>query len=329
MIRHIFTTCVLVFSFYAFTQPPGSKAKIFFIKRAGTQPLQVGKPMQTGLFICDSSEKRSHPVGWKNIIATHFTVSSDKKTWYLSAGNGVLRSIDGGKTFKIITDWRMTEVMFTWVNPQNPKTLISCTATGLFRSHDEGKTWKEINKGLARPGEKYAGQLYTAKGDTATLYICTAEGIFTSATNGDTWNLVGFKGKETACIDIAGGTKEQMLAIAGKNVFVSFNKGLKWELCYAGKNRLCGMNRTPADPSRVYVYGIGTGLIFSPDSGKNWNLLSNELTGKTVFCLSFSNDGKSLYAGTDEGLWISSNNGKSFARHTEWDGRITFVCSEE
>lgn len=78
--------------------------------------------------------------------------TSNGRILYLAAGNGIHRSTDYGQSWKIVTDWRMTEVLDVKVDQRNPNYIYAATAFGFWRSTDRGETWENPDGELK---EKY------------------------------------------------------------------------------------------------------------------------------------------------------------------------------
>jgi photosystem II stability/assembly factor-like uncharacterized protein len=73
----------------------------------------------------------------------------DSNVLYACTDYNLLRSTDGGKTWKSIepkVDY--LHVNNIAINPLNPKLLYLATDKGIYRSFDSGKTWQPLNNGL-------------------------------------------------------------------------------------------------------------------------------------------------------------------------------------
>jgi ligand-binding sensor domain-containing protein len=64
----------------------------------------------------------------------------------------------------------------------------------------------------------------------------------------------------------------------------------------------------PDTPAKLFAATIGDGVLYSTDSGVNWTVCANTgLTSKNVYSLNIDPNSGKLYAGTDAGIYISSN----------------------
>ena len=69
---------------------------------------------------------------------------------YLAAGNGLHRSSDSGRSWKIITSWETMEIMHALADPGDSARLYVGTPWGVYRSIDDGAHWVETMEGMNR-----------------------------------------------------------------------------------------------------------------------------------------------------------------------------------
>lgn len=136
---------------------------------------------------------------WKDIsagMADHHVLSLARsgKRLYVGTGSGVFSALDDG------TAWTRTSFVYaTAVLTADADTVYAMTyGRGIFRSDDAGRTWKEINNGVAfdmLDGRKYY------RGDPRTL-IVTEDGLYASfyhggflhsTDRGETWRQIGMR----------------------------------------------------------------------------------------------------------------------------------------
>ncbi len=165
-----------------------------------------------------------------------------------SFGIGILKSEDGGLTWKKSLDWGQDENHGVWairIHPDHPNKIFAATTEGIFVSDDAGANWeKKLNVVMAND--------IIIHPDNPNLLLATCgnlnskgSGIYRSTNNGETWSKVNseypkFKGKA--------------------------------QLAYA-----------PSDPNIVYgSFGNSLGgddeatwLCKSVDFGEHWEIVSN------------------------------------------------------
>ena len=76
------------------------------------------------------------------------------------------KSIDGGKTFKVVAGIAHSDHHAMWINPKNPKHLVLGNDGGLDVSYDQGETWEFVNT-------MAVGQFYAVSADMRKpYYVC-------------------------------------------------------------------------------------------------------------------------------------------------------------
>lgn len=115
-----------------------------------------GSSIGAGLWVSDDTAKTWTQVGWKHVKCYSVDVvdSSNGQIIYLACGNGLMRSLDGGEHWRMLTDWRITEVMDVAIDQSHPNTIGIATSTGLWQTTDEGVHWKEVGE------REYRSHLY-------------------------------------------------------------------------------------------------------------------------------------------------------------------------
>ncbi len=210
----------------------------------------------------------------------------------ISQGNGMYKSLDGGKTWTQSGLTDSQQIGDIIVDPANPE-LVYVAALGhpyaanaergVFRSSDGGKTWKKVLGGCTSECGSHAAAL-DARGATAT------EGGGMAAAVRGPWD------DNTGAIDLA------------------FEPGNP-RVLYAA---LWATRRTPWS---VYPPSNGptSGLFKSIDGGEHWTQLANGLPknpGRIGIAVAPSNP-KRVYAivdATEGGMYRSDDAGATFAR---------------
>jgi photosystem II stability/assembly factor-like uncharacterized protein len=105
-----------------------------------------GSSLGSGLWVSDDTAKTFTQFGWKHgkTYSVDIVDGSLGKTIYIARGDGLLGTTDGGATWRMLTDWRQTEVMDVKVDQKKPSNIIITTAREKWRTKDAGKTWKMV-----------------------------------------------------------------------------------------------------------------------------------------------------------------------------------------
>jgi photosystem II stability/assembly factor-like uncharacterized protein len=253
---------------------------------------------------------------------------------FASACSGIYRSDSGGdawvKIHGIPGTHRRTHVISE--DPRNSETIYAGTTLGLFKSPDGGKSWRHLSS-------EQVNWMVFDPGNPRTLYLATEDaGILKSTDSGETFRPVnaGFSNHRLSQITTDGKRLYASSTYEGLygGVFVSNDGGLEWSL-RANEEALLGRNfhSLTASPGGTVVFGASEDSILkSVDGGKNWSavpaprLLPTQgrhpvvaNAGRTrihalraVAVSSVSTEKLVLFAGTDAGLFRSSNQGTTW-----------------
>ncbi len=246
---------------------------------------------------------------------------------FASACSGIYRSDNGGgswiKLHGIPGTHRRTHIIAE--DPVVADTIFAGTTLGLFKSADAGKTWSHLTS------EQVNWMVFDPAAPT-TLYLATEyAGIQKSVDSGRTFRAVnaGFSNHSLTQITGVGTHVYASSAYEGRfgGVFSSSDGGLTWTL-RANEESLLGRNLN----SRAAVPGRGD-LLFaaseesvlkSIDGGKTWTRLLAQPRAvvraggpaparQRIHALrALQTDKLALFAGTDAGLFRSSNAGLSW-----------------
>ncbi|TAI48799.1 VPS10 domain-containing protein [Flagellimonas allohymeniacidonis] len=248
-------------------------------------------------------------------IAIH---PKNESVWYVAVGSGgVWKTINAGTTWEPIFDKQTSySIGCVTIDPNNPSTVWVGTGEnvggrhvgfgdGIYVSHDEGKTWKNmglkasehISKIMVHPSNSniiwaaVQGPLWSKGGE---------RGLYKSIDGGKTWNITLGNNEWTGVTDIVmDHTNPDVLYAA------------TWD-----------RHRTVA----AYMGGgPGSGIHKSVDGGETWSKLTNGIPksnlGKIGLALSpFNNE--VIYAAIEldrkkGGVFISRNQGASWTKQSD------------
>lgn len=187
--------------------------------------------------------------------------SKDARTIYAATGDGILKTVDGGKNWMNISEGLGTAkaVFRLAIDPADPKRLYAgsdpsakgSSDGGLFATDDAGKTWRQLGK----------GQL----GSIRTISICQAK-------------------PDVLCIVALAPGKTGAWALP--NLWLSRDRGATWTCLDKTRCSLAAIH--PRDPNIIYVGHWAAditkddvGLLKSSDSGKTWQRIDDGLSFTT------------------------------------------------
>lgn len=248
-------------------------------------------------------------------IAIH---PKDESTWYIAVGSGgVWKTTNAGTTFKPIFDGESSySIGCITLDPNNPSTIWVGTGEnvggrhvgfgdGIYVSHDEGKSWK--NMGLK--ASEHISKIIVHPDNPQKIYV---------AVQGPLWSKGGERG-----------------------FYLSEDGGSTWAKTL-GNNEWTGVTdivMNPNNPNEMYAAtwdrhrtvaaymggGPGTGLHKSTDGGKTWAKLESGIPksnlGKIGLAMS-PFDSETIYAAieldrTKGGVYISRNGGASWSKQSD------------
>jgi hypothetical protein len=235
-----------------------------------------------------------HGEKWKFLTGSDVTelrdVAVDRNapgTLYFAYSHGIRVSHDRGAHWQEIgatLHRKYTEVIR--VDRRQSSVLLAGGEEGVFRSEDEGHTWRiagaagfQVLRIEQSPHDPCAWLAVTQKG-----------GIFGSNDCGKTFENVGRIGVDRNLYDIAyDPTDPKRIAVAGwgPGVMVSEDAGKTWQPRNTGlpKPEVIAVVFDPAHPGRMYASINEDALYVSNDAGQNWSKAG--LESSVVYRLKF------------------------------------------
>jgi photosystem II stability/assembly factor-like uncharacterized protein len=267
-------------------------------------------------------------------------------------GGGVFKSTDGGESWDAIntgltdTTAKILAIAppFPESDPETPATLYVGTMSGVFKSTNGGEDWRAVNNGMP------AANVYTLAIapplpgvdplTPMTLYAGTSPGsVFKSVDSGENWNIVNVGLTASYIESLAMVPPIPGVDPAAPNtlyagtwsdgVFKSTNDGEDWRAVNTGlSNRYVHILAIApllpgTDPTTSVVLYAGTdrGVFKSINSGENWGTVNTGLPATDVVnTLAIAPtlpevapvEPATLYAGTEYGVFKSTNGGKNW-----------------
>ncbi len=264
----------------------------------------------------------------------------------ISHGDGVYKSVDGGKTWRHMGLADTRHIPRIRVHPRNSDIVYVAALghafgpnkeRGVFRSMDGGKTWKNI---LFRSENAGAVDLVLGPGNPRVLYAAFWEvrrypwgfegggpgsAIYKSSDGGDTWKDIskspglprGIMGRIGLSISEAQPERVWAIIEAEKSgVFRSEDGGDNWKLVSTDPNLLQRpwyyhhIKADPVDPDTVYVMNVG--FWKSTDGGKRFERIRTPHGDNHDLWIDPKDPGR-MIEGNDGGATVSFNGGKSWS----------------
>lgn len=237
-----------------------------------TQDFTIGKRVtsKSGLYLSEDRQSARH-IGFHHPRMDKGDFDPrDPDTLYIAALNGVLRTRDGGETWKITTSWDMTEPKDVKVDPFEPDTIYAALPDGIGISDDQGETWRYSDQGIQHKYTKTLAPDRTRKG---VLLAGTERGIYRTRDGGESWKQVLPTSATVTFIKQSPHNPKHFLASTQEDgVWMSRNGGKGWKQIHAGEDgsSFHYARFHPHQPGVFSISGWGFGLRISRDMGKTW-----------------------------------------------------------
>jgi len=295
-----------------------SKSSILYVVTRSTKKFRLNTRDNptVGLFSTNDKGKSWQHYGWKYTKCFSVSVAALKqdRLFYLSCGNGVHKSADGGNSWVITTGWNITECLKTAIDPTNPDVVYAATAYGIFKTKDGGKTWVEKNQGLV---STFTPTVIIDQNDHHLLFCTTESGVHRSRDGGEHWEPIGLLGLGIRIL-IQHQNTPNILAVGTEDdgIFISADYGKSWSQKVAGLTHktVYALAFAPQNADIIYAGTFRGGIFKSTDRGSSWHVVNTGLRILDIHALLVDpNDLNTIYAGTlNDGLWLSEDGGKNW-----------------
>jgi photosystem II stability/assembly factor-like uncharacterized protein len=259
--------------------------------------------------------------GWSTMAVG---VAQEPDTYYSAyAGGGVWKTVDGGQTWKCVTDSQpIVTVGALAVAPSDPRVIYVGTGqpeerydigsgTGVYRSGDGGASWQPV--GL--PDSRHIGAILVDRRNADVVLVATLghlygrneeRGVYRSGDGGKTWSKVLYVDAGTGAVDIAADPADP------DHLYAATWTARQWPwLSYfmPGMGPNSGIHESH-DNGRTWKRVAGKGLP-AGDVGRIGLAVGHATTGTRVYAAI------SARADRDSGLYRSDDGGANWTRVNE------------
>jgi len=234
-------------------------------------------------------------------------------------GFGVLRSADGGRSFKTSNDGFSERFVSRIVfDAEDGALLVGIWGDrqhgGVFRARPASGSWERLGGGLegrevlslaARGGRVVAG---------------TDDGVFVLAKSSPAWTRVpvrlGGIDVHPRVTDVALLPEGVILAATSRGLLAGSSAGETWKRAVLGAASQATSLAVSARDPRVVLAATPLGFFRSSDGGQQWEPVSHALEAPPHSLAFLPTDEQIAFAATPRGLFRSKNQGRSWARLT-------------
>lgn len=229
-------------------------------------------------------------------------------------GFGVIRATENPRYWEKVATTGLTNLNVTSMAVVGTNLFVSTGGGGVFVSPD-GANWMAVNNGLALLNI----QTLAASGNT--LYAATAGGttvtndVYFTQNNGQNWQRVG-NGLVSLPSPVFTNRAYKLFPLGGKlyaahDNGVIVNEGGNWRTLYSWPF-VPGCYAIVGSGNQLFAGAFFDGVARSQDGGASWNPVNNGLAGRAVNAV--LKDSNVLYAGVDDGVFTSVNEGQTWTR---------------
>jgi photosystem II stability/assembly factor-like uncharacterized protein len=190
------------------------------------------------------------------------------RRYYMAAGNGVHRSTDGGKNWKILTSWRTEEILCVVPDPVDSSVIYAATPFGVFKTSDDGTTWEKKMEGIPT---WFIQRIVMDVHDRRTLYAATETDVFRSTDAGEHWKPTGSGLRQVLAL-IQHPARPEVMIAGGESGGIrrTTDGGKTWSSGRGLDSASIYTFRASATGAEIYCAGWKTGLWRSTDDGASW-----------------------------------------------------------
>jgi photosystem II stability/assembly factor-like uncharacterized protein len=238
--------------------------------------------------------------------------------WYMdpSAGGGVFRSDDAGRTWKP-AGLAGEAVRVLQQSPSEPNFWIAGTRSGIFRTRNGGARWERISPANDEELKNIDAIALDPK-EGGTIYAGTYHLLWKTMDGGVSWAPIHagmIDDSDVMSLRVDRENPIRLFASACSGIYRSEDQGSSWTklqgIPYSSR-RTQQILQDPADPKTLYA-ATTEGLWMSHDVGENWTRVTpRDWTINSIVVLA-GKEGSRILLGTEgRGVQASDDGGKSF-----------------
>ncbi len=255
-----------------------------------------------GVFFLPDSGSMWLPANLRSTGANVYSIAATGKKLFAGTNAGVFLSTNNGSSWTPVslglTSYNVTSLVV------NGDTLLAATYDGLMRSENGGRSWTAADSALAHGG------IQTIIAGDSCLFVLHGDTVFISRNGGRNWEPAQ-AGRVPIPVTSAAVSGPNLVVGTWDGILRSTDAGFSWVKSDTLSPRLW-VGSLFASGNRFFLSSeSSTGVVFvSDDAGATWRSLNKNLTNVTV--CSFGGGNGRVFAGTDHGVYVLSENDSSW-----------------
>lgn len=241
--------------------------------------------------------------------------------------SGILRSEDGGLTWKRIPDPKLRAVWSIAIQQDDSRVIAAGTEDGLIVTRDGGDTWDRITP-QDDPELKTVVSVSFDPWNPETLYVGTPHLAWKTSDGGELWQSIHdgmLDDSDVFSVLADGRDRHKFFAATCGGIYRSLDDGAAWTKLTEAKGasfRTYHIAQNPFQPA-VLLAGTSLGLVKSTDGGDTWR----RLTARSTRFIEFDplRPNVVFIATDDAGLFRSDDAGETLQSINEGFGNRNFV----
>ncbi|HTP13885.1 MAG TPA: hypothetical protein VMM37_09645, partial [Bacteroidota bacterium] len=222
------------------------------------------------------------------------------------------RSLDGGKTWRILTDWHTEEILSVALDPVDQSVIYIGTPSGLFKSTDDGSTWQKKTRGMKR---QFIKMVVMDRMKRTTLYAAAEDDLYRTTDGGERWTPlnVGVPGILTF-FQHPSDSKRLLVGTEDAGARISVDGGKTWKPCHGLPATAIYSIYLSPDNKTLFAGGFRSGLWKSVDEGISWELVWQRPDLEAIFSIFVDpqNTHHMMVGTSGQGIYESFDDGTSW-----------------
>ena len=268
-----------------------------------------------GIFQRDAAGEWQH-LGYNDTMISALAFDPrDRNVIYTTGNNGLWRSLDGGKLWRMCNDWEMTEARDVVVDPNAPDHVYLALPDGLAVSTDRAQTLVRRENGLPARG-KYTQVVQVDRTRAGRVLIGCERGVYLTENGAQLWRQVLPTQEMILDLQQSPHDPKVWLAVTQKvGAWRSTDGGLTWTKLggVPATHPLYNVTFDVTNPQRLAIGSWSLGVLTSEDGGATWTARNDGLPNAHCVCRVGVDPAGQLYASVvGATLFVSADFGRTW-----------------